>query len=36
MKFSEIVRLLERNGFEVVKEKGAIPIDPLLWKRWLE
>ena len=24
MKFSEIVRLLERNGFEVVKEKGSI------------
>ena len=24
MKFSELVRLLERNGFEVVKEKGSI------------
>jgi len=24
VKFSEIVRLLERNGFEVVKEKGSI------------
>ncbi len=24
MKFSEIVRLLERNGFEQVKEKGSV------------
>jgi len=24
MKFSELVRLLEQNGFELVKEKGAI------------
>ncbi len=24
MKFSELVRLLERNGFKLVKEKGAI------------
>ena len=24
MKFSELVRLLERTGFEVVKEKGSI------------
>ncbi|MDD5191354.1 MAG: type II toxin-antitoxin system HicA family toxin [Dehalococcoidales bacterium] len=24
MKFSELVRLLEHNGFEVVKEKGSI------------
>ena len=24
MKFSELVRLLERNGFEIVKEKGSI------------
>lgn len=24
MKFSELVRLLERNGFELVKEKGSI------------
>ena len=24
MKFSEIVRLLERNGFKLVKEKGSI------------
>jgi predicted RNA binding protein YcfA (HicA-like mRNA interferase family) len=24
MKFSEIVRLLERKGFEIVKEKGSI------------
>jgi predicted RNA binding protein YcfA (HicA-like mRNA interferase family) len=24
VKFSELVRLLERNGFEIVKEKGSI------------
>jgi predicted RNA binding protein YcfA (HicA-like mRNA interferase family) len=24
MKFSELVRLLERNGFELVREKGSI------------
>ena len=24
MKFSELVRLLERNGFQLVKEKGSI------------
>ena len=24
MKFSELVKLLERNGFEIVKEKGSI------------
>lgn len=24
MKFSELVRLLERNGFRIVKEKGSI------------
>ena len=24
MKFSELTRLLERNGFELVKEKGSI------------
>ncbi len=24
MKFSELVRLLERNGFEIIKEKGSI------------
>ena len=24
MKFSELVRLLERNGFNVVKEKGSV------------
>lgn len=24
MKFSEVVRLLERNGFCIVKEKGSI------------
>jgi predicted RNA binding protein YcfA (HicA-like mRNA interferase family) len=24
MKFSELVRLLERNGFKLVKEKGSI------------
>ena len=24
MKFSELVRLVERNGFTLVKEKGAI------------
>ncbi|OGG47084.1 MAG: hypothetical protein A3F84_14000 [Candidatus Handelsmanbacteria bacterium RIFCSPLOWO2_12_FULL_64_10] len=24
MKFSELVRLLEQNGFEIVKEKGSI------------
>ena len=24
MKFSELVRLLEHNGFEIVKEKGSI------------
>ena len=23
MKFSELVRLLERNGFELIKEKGG-------------
>lgn len=24
MKFSELVRLLERNGFEILREKGSI------------
>ena len=24
MKFSELVRLLERNGFKIIKEKGSI------------
>ena len=24
MKFSELVRLLERNGFEIVRQKGSI------------
>lgn len=24
MKFNELVRLLENNGFEIVKEKGSI------------
>jgi len=24
VKFSELVRLIERNGFKIVKEKGAI------------
>ena len=24
MKFSDLVRLLERNGFELVREKGSI------------
>jgi len=24
MKFSELVKLLERNGFELVREKGSI------------
>jgi predicted RNA binding protein YcfA (HicA-like mRNA interferase family) len=24
MKFSEVVRLLERNGFKLIKEKGSI------------
>jgi predicted RNA binding protein YcfA (HicA-like mRNA interferase family) len=24
LKFSELVRLLERNGFRIVKEKGSI------------
>ena len=24
MKFSELVRLLEQNGFKVIKEKGSI------------
>jgi len=24
MKFSELVRLLEKNGFELVREKGSI------------
>ena len=24
MKFSELVRLLEKNGFELLKEKGSI------------
>ena len=24
VKFSELVRLLERNGFELIKEKGSI------------
>ncbi len=24
MKFSELVRILERNGFNVVKEKGSV------------
>jgi predicted RNA binding protein YcfA (HicA-like mRNA interferase family) len=24
MKFSELVRLLERNGFKLIKEKGSV------------
>jgi predicted RNA binding protein YcfA (HicA-like mRNA interferase family) len=24
MRFSELVRLLERNGFKIVKEKGSV------------
>ena len=24
MKFSELVRLLERNGFEIIREKGSV------------
>ena len=24
MKFSELVRILERNGFELIREKGSI------------
>ena len=24
MKFSELVKLLERNGFEIIREKGSI------------
>lgn len=24
MKFSELVRLLEQNGFRIIKEKGSI------------
>jgi len=24
MKFSELVRLLEKNGFKIIKEKGSI------------
>lgn len=24
MKFSELIRILEQNGFELIKEKGAI------------
>ncbi len=24
MKFSELVRLLEQNGFEIIREKGSI------------
>jgi predicted RNA binding protein YcfA (HicA-like mRNA interferase family) len=24
VKFSELIKLLERNGFEVIKEKGSI------------
>lgn len=24
MKFSELVRLLERNGFELIREKGSV------------
>jgi predicted RNA binding protein YcfA (HicA-like mRNA interferase family) len=24
MKFSELIRLLERNGFKVIREKGSI------------
>jgi predicted RNA binding protein YcfA (HicA-like mRNA interferase family) len=24
MKFSELVRILERNGFELVKQKGSV------------
>jgi predicted RNA binding protein YcfA (HicA-like mRNA interferase family) len=24
MKFSELVRLLERNGFDLIKEKGSV------------
>lgn len=29
MKFSELVRLLEKNGFRIVKEKG---VNPVLWE----
>jgi predicted RNA binding protein YcfA (HicA-like mRNA interferase family) len=28
MKFSELVRLLEANGFKIVKEKGQSDIMP--------
>ena len=24
MKFSELIRLLEKNGFELIKEKGSV------------
>ena len=24
MKFSELIRILEQNGFEIIKEKGSI------------
>ena len=27
MKFSELVKLLEQNGFKIVKEKGSIRYD---------
>ena len=27
MKFSELIRLLEQNGFQLVKEKGSIRYD---------
>ena len=29
MKFSELVRFLEKNGFKIVKEKGSIRSDIL-------
>jgi predicted RNA binding protein YcfA (HicA-like mRNA interferase family) len=32
MKFSELVKLLEQNGFRIIKEKGSILV---LWKAWL-
>jgi len=31
MKFSELVRVLEREGFKLVKEQG---LNPLLYKAW--
>ena len=30
MKFSELVRLLEKNGFRLIKEKGSIRYDRLI------